>query len=721
MENFYTRDLKMIEKQRRSQGGKFGVSTRSTASDQRPKCFRDIMDLVLHLSDEEWKAVRRGMRKEVTRVEFVAVCTKIVAEVSSAIVRRLLKPLSRSFGIKVIHEANEKLKKMESESGKCSASDASAQRSPMEVSDFICHLAQKVVTEIKGAMLVAIRSMASEPSASSPAEDPITKLDDLSRACTNEICDKILDLYHSEEFNRLSEEGGLVMSLTSLLKVHNIMMGLEEVVSVSRSSSWITESTTPDLVSTKTEVISPDSVSSPPQAESPFSDQFLSTATQLITEVLLKTAQTSVSSQTSVPASRETELKELAKSTATEILHRLYYLLHHCSDADQSIPEHEKFLSFAQKIHTDIHKQVLTFVCEQQQAASDKSKTLLDACTETDAELDISSDGVQKSVSAVEVLDKATQVTSEILVSRLSSHISTGLISMTGSGFSTAVYPDRAASGSVEKVISDVPLETGISDVENRSELLRESSSEFSSNLPSPSGPSESVIDEENNPLPSSQNSLYVPLHLFTVIHDQLRSFFKSFSKSAADDEKGIDMSVHSESVEDRVVPIHISRDGSVHELEVGRSISDSVLERRNSVLLSMQFPSELIYTFVQEASKALLQNVLNARSSEESEGCSTHTAEDQQKKKRPRVRFIVKTQRCIVVKRPRKQKRQRRVPLPQADQPSISTSANLHETSERESKTLRSVFKSARRTLGRFFSNISKTFTSCINPKTTP
>ncbi|KAG7325310.1 hypothetical protein KOW79_011626 [Hemibagrus wyckioides] len=656
--------------------------------------------------------------RPVTRVEFVAVCTKIVAEVSSAIVRRLLKPLSRSFGIKVIHEANEKLKKMESESGKCSASDASAQRSPMEVSDFICHLAQKVVTEIKGAMLVAIRSMASEASASSPAEDPITKLDDLSRACTNEICDKILDLYHSEEFNRLSEEGGLVMSLTSLLKVHNIMMGLEEVVSVSRSSSWITESTTPDLVSTKTEVISPDSVSSPPQAESPFSDQFLSTATQLITEVLLKTAQTSVSSQTSVPASRETELKELAKSTATEILHRLYYLLHHCSDADQSIPEHEKFLSFAQKIHTDIHKQVLTFVCEQQQAASDKSKTLLDACTETDAELDISSDGVQKSVSAVEVLDKATQVTSEILVSRLSSHISTGLISMTGSGFSTAVYPDQAASGSVEKVISDVPLETGISDVENRSELLRESSSEFSS---SPSGPSESVIDEENNPLPSSQNSLYVPLHLFTVIHDQLRSFFKSFSKSAADDEKGIDMSVHSESVEDRVVPIHISRDGSVHELEVGRSISDSVLERRNSVLLSMQFPSELIYTFVQEASKALLQNILNARSSEESEGCSTHTAEDQQKKKRPRVRFIVKTQRCIVVKRPRKQKRQRRVPLPQADQPSISTSANLHETSEIESKTLRSVFKSARRTLGRFFSNISKTFTSCINPKTTP
>ncbi|KAK3529333.1 hypothetical protein QTP70_029138 [Hemibagrus guttatus] len=724
MENFYTRDLKMNEK-KRSQSGKFGVSTRSTTSDQRPKCFADIMDLVLHLSDEEWRAVSRGMRKQITRVEFVAVCTKIVTEVSSAIVRRLLKPLSRSFGIEAIHEANKKLKEMESESGKCSASGASVQRSPMEASDLICHVAQRVVTEIKGAMLEAIRSTASEPSASPPAEDPITQLDDLSTACTNEICDKILGVYHSVEKNRLTEQMCYSMSLTSLLKVHKIMMGLEDAVSISRSSSWITESTTSDSVSTKTEVMIPDSVSSPPQVQCPFSDQFMNTATQLITEVLLKMEQkpaSSVSSQTSVPASSETELNlELAKSTATEILHRLYYVIHSCSYADQSVPEHVKFLSFAQKIHADIHKRVFTFVCERKEAASDKSKTFLDACTETDAELNISSDNVQKNAAAKEILDKATQVASEILVRRLTSQISTGLISVTGSGSGTAVDLDRVASGSVKKVISGVPLEIGISEVQNRSEHLRQSSSDFSSNLQSRSGLSESVIDEERNPLPSVQNSLYAPLHIFTVVRDQLRSFFKSFSKSAADNEKSIDMSAYSESVEDSVVPIYISRDGSVHKLEVGQSLSDSVLERRNRMLLSMQFPSELIYTFVEESIKALLQNVLNTGSSEGRDGRSTHTAEDQQKKKKPRVHFVVKTQRRVVVKHPRKQKKQRRVPLPKADQPSTSTSANLHEASHRGSKTLRSVFKSARRTLGRFFSNISKTFTRSVSPETTP
>ncbi|KAG7327822.1 hypothetical protein KOW79_009428 [Hemibagrus wyckioides] len=733
----------MNEKKRRSQSGRAGVSTLSTTSDHRPKCFRDIMELVLHLSDEEWTAVSRGMTKKLTRLEFASVCSKIVTEVSSAVVRRLLKPLSRSFGMEAILEASDKLKEMaESKSSKCSASDASAQRSPMEVSDFICHLGQRVVTEVKGAMLEAIRSTASAPSPSTPAEDPILQLHELSTACTNEICDKIL--FHTKELQR---SGGASTSVLSLL-----MKSLEKAVSVSRSSSWITVSSTSDLVSTTTEVTSSDYISSIPQSMSLFSDEFFSIVPQVISEVLLKMNQklssSSVSSQSSFTASNDTEMDlliELARNTALEILQKFMCVVVDCSDADQSGTEGQQILSFAQRIHADIHKAVFSFISKRKQAVPKKSKTLLDVCTETDAELDVGRENAWKSVAAAEqLLDKATQVASDILVNRLNSQISTGLISAKGLASCTAasstasVDLDRVASGSTNERFSGVPLQIGTSAMVNGSEAWVSEAqvgdadvhsapdSRSPSNIQSLSGLEESVLDAERKP--SDQNSPYVPLHLFTVVRNQLKAFFTFFSKCAADDQS-TEVSAHSESNEDHVTPIHISGDGSVHELGIGRSLSDSVLLRRNSMLRSMRFPSELIYRFVDESVKGLLRNVLNNRSSDGSygidgtngsDGHSSEAAEVQEKKKRPRVRYVLKTSRHVVVKRPRKQKKkQLRVPLPHGEQPSTPVTADLHDASHRGLKTSRSIFKNARRTLGRFFSNISKTFTSCFSSPT--
>ncbi|KAK3512967.1 hypothetical protein QTP70_033397, partial [Hemibagrus guttatus] len=558
----------------------------------------------------------------VSRLQFAAVSTKIVTTVSSAVIHRLLKPLSELFGIEAIVEANDKLKEMaESKLSKCSASGASAQRSPMEASDFICDLAQRIITEVKGAMLEAIRSTGSgsscSESASSPAEDSITQLDGLSNACTNEICDKVLDLYHSQELER---SGGATnqkseMSLKSHQEVHGIIKGLEEVVSISRSSTSFNVSSNSDLVSTMTEV-TPDSTSSAVQSVRSFSDQFMSIAI---------------------------------------------------------------------------------------------------------------------SAAAEQFLDKATQVASDILVKRLTSQISSGLIITKGSGSNTAtsttsVDLNRVVSGSVNKMIGITDTENGseawvgeaqVSDADASSAPYTKSSSVFSTQLQSLSGLEESVLDVEREPLPSVQKSQYVPLHLFTVVRDQLKAFFTSFSKSAADD-KGTDRSAHSESQEDCVVPIHIDEEGSVHELDVGRSLSDSVLVRRNSMLRSVQFPSWLVYRFVKESTQALLQNVLNIGASDGHDGRSLHTAEGQEKKKRPRVRFIVKTSRRVVVKRPKQKKKRRRVPLPQGDRPSTSASARLHEDSRGESKASRSIFKNTRRALGRIFSNISKTFTG-IFKKNTP
>ncbi|KAK3505598.1 hypothetical protein QTP70_021309, partial [Hemibagrus guttatus] len=777
MGNSHTRDSEISEERRSSRCGPAGASTPDSASDQRQKCFRDIMDLVLQLSDEEWKAVSRGMEKEVSRLEFVAACTKIVSTVSSTVVRRLMTPLSESFGIEAILEANDKLKKMESNSNKCSAPDASAQSSPMEASDFICELSQRIVTEIKGAMLAAIRSTASGPGpscsarASSLAGDRISQLDDLSITCTNEICERILALYLSEECVRPGGETTSGTSLKSHQEVHGIMKGLEEVVSISRSSSWSTVTSTV-TTTPEPEAMTPDGASSAPRAERPFSEQFLSKASQAISEILLKTEQklaTSMSPQISVPASSGTELNflmELVKSTATEILQKLFFILVHSlrehltgvssSNANQSGPEREqRFLSDAQTIHMDIHKQVFSFICERQQAVSEKRNSLLDFCSETASQLDVSSENIQESAAA-ELFLKATNAASDILVKKLSSHDSTvkSSGSSTVSSLMKSVDLDHVASDIINKVISRVALEVRITvmkirqeaqvgDADAHSALDSKSSSGFSGIEDQESV--QQFIDAERKPLPSAPNRPYVSRHFFIMVRDRLKAFFSSLT--AADDE----------SDENPVVSIYISEDGTVHELtepDISQNLKDPFLEKSNKMFKSVHFPSDFIDNFEEE------QNVLYTGSSDWSDGsdghdgsdgtdgsdgrdghdgsdgsdwsdwsdgrdgCSPHAAEDQEKKQRPRVHVDVKGISDTVkrpVKHQRKQKKQRRsrVPVQRVVQPSTSAPPTVHYASDRESRSSRTLFKNTRRTLGRIFSNISKTFTCCFIPDT--
>ncbi|XP_053098019.1 uncharacterized protein LOC128321677 [Pangasianodon hypophthalmus] len=421
---------------------------------------------------------------------------------ASSAIRRLLRPLIESFGIDLILQAKDKLKKMpESKWRKWSDSDTSAQRSPTERSEFICQLVQRIVTQTKTAMLEAIRRVASgrrvicRASASSPAEDQISQRDDLSIAGTNEICEKILALYHSDDFRRPGGEKTAETSLKSHQEVHGIMKGLEEVVSISRSSFELTlKSLSPDSVPVTTKVMAPDCASSAPNAERLFSDQFLSKATQAVRKVLLKTEEkiaASMSSQTSVPVRSETEMNSLmeeVESTASEILWKLFFTLIQslckntsgvsCNDTDQSGPEDERknFLSCAQKIHENIFKQVFTFVSGRKRAVSEKNKLFLDICPKTAAELEVRSENVQEPAAAERFLDKAILVASEILEKWLSSHISPGLFSGKDSGSSTESSPtvsvdlDRVTAEIVNTVFSGIALEIGITDVENRSE-----------------------------------------------------------------------------------------------------------------------------------------------------------------------------------------------------------------------------------------------------------
>ncbi|TTO63376.1 hypothetical protein Baya_15305 [Bagarius yarrelli] len=623
----------MNERKRSNQSGTSGASAQNSTSGQRPKCFRDILNVVLNLTD---------------KLEFAAACTKIVTSVSSAVVRRLLKPLSRSFGIKAILEANNRLKSTESKSD---ASDASADSS--QASEFICNLGQRIVTEIKGAMLEAIRRTASQTR--SPAEAVMSQLEDLSVACTNEICEKILALYHSEERDRPEEEKTSEASLKSHQEVDGIMKSLEQVVSISRSSSCCTVSSAADLVLTTTEKLA-----------------------------------VSLSLQTSFPVGSETNLKfmtELANSTATEILQKLFYILVQSlqehfssvsrSDAEQSGAEREqKFLSEAQKIHTDIHKQVFRFFRKRQQAVSEKSQTLLDVPPEASTEGDVKVNNVQKPDAAKKFLDQGTWVASDVLVKRLNSQISTGSVSV-GHSDSEAM-PQSKASVDLDQVVSD-----------NVNKLLSEEieESDMETEL------EDRLTDEKSERKPSVQSSLFAPLHLFNVVRNQMKAFVSSFRRSA-DDEK-TEASLEST----------VSLTQEPTKRYFGRSFSDSVLERGNRTLHAIQFPSELIYTFVEESTKGLLQNVLNTSSSDGGDGNASPAAEDQENKM-SKTRYVVKTDRRLVVKNFNSSIRQKKQNgVPPSDESNVRTSPRLLRSSYRGLDASPSVFRNACKTLGRMFS----------------
>ncbi|XP_027033328.2 uncharacterized protein LOC113662590 [Tachysurus fulvidraco] len=691
-----------------SRCGAAGASTMDTTPDQGQKCFKDILDLFLDLSDEEWKAVSRDTEKEVTRLDFASGCTDILETALSAVVLHLLKPLHKSFGIEAILAANNKLK---SNLSKQSASHASAQRSPTEASDLICDLSQKIVTEIKGAMLEAIQSTASQRG-SPPAGDPISQLDDLSIACTNEICEKILDLYLSEEHVRPEGEKTPETSLKSHQDVHGVMKDLEEV-DPHRSSFWYNvKCLISELVSTTPQVVTP-------QAERPLSDEFMSKASQMVGEVLQKTEKklaTSMLPQTTVPASSETELNfllDLVKSSVT-------------------------------------------------------------------------SENIQESV-AVEQLLQATNVADNIMLKKLFSNIFSGLTSAKTSGSSpasslgTSVDLNQVAVDIINNVISGSAMEIGITDMENRvetwlgeaqlsdadarSSCYSKSSSDISLKLQSLSRledqkPVQQFTDAETRP--SVQNSPYVSLHFFTVVRDRLKAFFTTFSEDAADDKRAN---------EDLVSPNYIGGDVSVHALtkppspeemirqqahvitdvisnlllrnvskarQIGRSSSDSVLKH------TFHFPYKLVYTFVEQSIKTLLQNVVNTGWNgatkvqkicfvDKSTSCpstpmlqdpqisaasssSVHRAVVEENLKHLSIheisfypaatnlevknqlgfRFIVKMKKAVI-RLPSHRRRRHRVPLPYVIRP-------ISAASHRELKASKLICKKVRRTLGRIF-----------------
>ncbi|XP_017330973.1 uncharacterized protein LOC108269538 [Ictalurus punctatus] len=145
--------------------------------------FRDILDTILHLSNEEWTTLTEDMTHQYTKLKFASICTEIVMSVSESVIRKMMPDLIERFGIKSVLRAEAKLKeKDECESRSRSATPScSGQSLPEDSSDLKCNSVETGITKMKVAVQ-ALKTVADELKKSlkniSPESDVKPETDD---------------------------------------------------------------------------------------------------------------------------------------------------------------------------------------------------------------------------------------------------------------------------------------------------------------------------------------------------------------------------------------------------------------------------------------------------------------------------------------------------------------------------------------------------------------
>ncbi|MCI4377858.1 hypothetical protein PGIGA_G00208360 [Pangasianodon gigas] len=364
------------------------------------------------------------------------------------------------------------------------------------------------------------------------------------------------------------------------------------------------------------------------------SKEFLNKATQMVSEMLLRRLWTADSSTCS------SEDEQSAVSTADSLVSVLYECDESVKDETKSSDALDAFSCLFDVRETESAKKpqnILRKVRSLLQAFFSKASKALSSPTheervEEQVDLDLCTNSV-----ITEVIDLLrSELTAPPTVKNDDAHFQT--------------ESTRRVSDLIFRMVESCPL---LPSQFPKERLMKVSSALNLQILSTASEISQTVsatvrqfIDADRKSRPSVQNSSFAPLHLFTVVRNQLKAFFTSFSKHVADDER-TDASAQSDGDEDRVTPIYISEDGTVHEIteledlspkemihrraratkdvipklplrnvdraDVGQCSSDSVPGRENNMLRSIQLPSECVYTFAEESIKALLKNVLNA------------------------------------------------------------------------------------------------------------
>ncbi|KAL7872072.1 hypothetical protein SRHO_G00070550 [Serrasalmus rhombeus] len=117
---------------------------------EKLKCFQDILDIVCGLSDEEWRALTSDAPHARSKAEFASLCTNIMISVGKSAVKSFLPTLIHTLGMEAVLTAEEQLRKRtqsesRSRSGQsttptkpAASSHDSDERSTVEPSAFIC-------------------------------------------------------------------------------------------------------------------------------------------------------------------------------------------------------------------------------------------------------------------------------------------------------------------------------------------------------------------------------------------------------------------------------------------------------------------------------------------------------------------------------------------------------------------------------------------------------
>ncbi|KAL7877358.1 hypothetical protein SRHO_G00040010 [Serrasalmus rhombeus] len=173
---------------------------------EKLKCFRDILDIVCGLSDEEWRALTSDAPHAISKAEFASLCTNIMISVGKSAVKSFLPTLIHTLGMEAVLTAEEQLRKRtqsesRSPSGQsttptkpAASSHDSDERSTVEPSAFICTMIEDFISEVKVAMQEAICKLASckafskswEPKQSAMAEEMPNVLSELFKKSERE-------------------------------------------------------------------------------------------------------------------------------------------------------------------------------------------------------------------------------------------------------------------------------------------------------------------------------------------------------------------------------------------------------------------------------------------------------------------------------------------------------------------------------------------------------
>ncbi|KAL6479586.1 hypothetical protein MHYP_G00130190 [Metynnis hypsauchen] len=164
--------MKRLMKQKNQHAGEGAAGKPPQEPPQEPpsprslQYFQDILDVVLSLSDQEWRTLTSDMPSPGTKLQFACLCTRVITSVCRSAIQSYLPTLLRVVGTELVLEAEAKLEKraepaaMSSSSTTAPSPGHSAESSSVDPSELICSITEDFVREVKIAMQRAIFKVA---------------------------------------------------------------------------------------------------------------------------------------------------------------------------------------------------------------------------------------------------------------------------------------------------------------------------------------------------------------------------------------------------------------------------------------------------------------------------------------------------------------------------------------------------------------------------------